>query len=155
MTRSRELPPGVPTNTPNSPELSAALIRFVTDGLVATLDSYRAGQLPLHRFVWELAARTDTLAELHPASRAVTRLRWLQCSIDNPHTEHTELPAGGGQLTTNEQNCLTITLASLRVTSATAARTARATPPATASRWPHRPVGHDRMVTAIGVSPIV
>jgi hypothetical protein len=112
MTCSRDFQPATPTNNPSSAELSAALIRFVADGLVATVDSYRAGQLPLHRFAWELAARTDTLAELHPASRAVTRLRWLQRSIDNPHTERA---AGGrAELSTDEENSLTVTLASLR-----------------------------------------
>jgi hypothetical protein len=156
MTCSRDFPPATPINNPGSAELSAALIRFVTDGLVATLEFYRAGQLPPHRFAWELTKRTDTLAELCPASRAVTRLRWLQRSINNPHTEHTELAAGGrAELSTDEQNRLTVTLASLRATSATATRTARATPPAKTSRWPHRSVDHNRTETAIGVSPTV
>jgi hypothetical protein len=142
MTCSRDFPPATPINNPGSAELSAALIRFVTDGLVATLEFYRAGRLPPHRFAWELAARTDTLAELHPASRAVTRLRWLQHRINNPRTEHT---AGGqiGVLSTDEQNCLTVTLASLRATSSSAATTRTATTrtatATTAGRWPHLP----------------
>lgn len=45
-----------PTHTP--------LRRFVADGLRATIDSYAAGELPLHRFVWELNSRLATLAEL-------------------------------------------------------------------------------------------
>jgi hypothetical protein len=53
-----------------------ALVGFVTDGLNATLGSYLAGGLPLHRFAWELAARIDTLAELAAPAHTVTRLRW-------------------------------------------------------------------------------
>ena len=126
------------TTNPCSAELSAALIRFVTDGLVATLDSYRTGRLPLHRFVWELSARTDTLAELHPGSHTVTRLRRLQHSINNPHTE----PATdrGVQLATDEENSLIVTLASLRACSTATTRTTRAVTPTTATtagRWPH------------------
>jgi hypothetical protein len=155
MTCSLDCPTA--TTNPCSAELSPALIRFVTDGLVATLDSYRTGRLPLHRFAWGLSARTDTLAELHPGSRAVTRLRWLQHSIDN---RHTELAAGRlVQLATDEENSLTVTLASLRACSTATTRTARTPSAATATataatvgRWPHRPRGHDhreRTVTAI------
>jgi hypothetical protein len=76
MACSRDFPPATLINNPGSVELSGALVRFVTDGLVATLEFYRAGQLSPHRFAWELAARTDTLAELCPASRAVTTPEW-------------------------------------------------------------------------------
>ena len=40
------------------------LRRFVADGLRATIDSYAAGELPLHRFAWELNSRLATLADL-------------------------------------------------------------------------------------------
>jgi hypothetical protein len=89
-----------------------------------------------------LSARNDTLAEPHPGSRAVTRLRWLQHSIDN---RHTELAAGRlVQLATDEENSLTVTLASLRACSTATTRTARTPSAATATataamvgRWPH------------------
>jgi hypothetical protein len=99
-------------NTTNHPAQSATLIRFVTDGLIATIDSYRATQLPLHRLAWELDSRIDTLAELHPATRILTRLRWLHRDIDNLHT--TLATTGRTQLTTGEQNSLAVTLVSLR-----------------------------------------
>jgi len=56
------------------------LRRFVTDGLRATIDSYTAGTLPLHRFVWELDSRLDTLAELTglPHYRTLAALRAAQ-----------------------------------------------------------------------------
>src|SRR5882757_11281532 len=42
----------------------ASLRRFVTDGLRDTVDSYLSGNLPLHRFSWELESRLAMLAEL-------------------------------------------------------------------------------------------
>jgi hypothetical protein len=104
-------------NTTNHPAQSATLIRFVTDGLIATIDSYRATQLPLHRLTWELNSRIDTLAELHPATRTLTRLRWLHHDINNLHT--TLATTGRTDLTTDEQNSLTVTLVSLRTALAT------------------------------------
>jgi hypothetical protein len=45
----------------NPPAASAAIIRFVTEGLIAALGSYHAGRLPpVPRFAWELVNRTDT-----------------------------------------------------------------------------------------------
>jgi hypothetical protein len=147
MTCSRDFP--TTTNIPDPVELSPALIRFVTDGLVATVDYYRAGQLPLHRFAWELSVRTDTLAELHPASRALTRLRWLQRSINNLHTE--QAAGRRAQLSTDEENSLTVTLAGLRASSAATTRTARTSPPGHGRPVATPTCGHDRegTVTAI------
>jgi hypothetical protein len=95
---------------------SPALIRFVTDGLTATLDSYRAGQLPLHRFVWELTARIETLDQLPAPTRAVTRLRWITRGLA---ALHTELADAGRAPTADEENSLTVTLVSLRTALAT------------------------------------
>jgi SRSO17 transposase len=115
MTFTLDFPSAIPSkvHSPASAELSPALVRFVTDGLTATLESYRAGQLPLHRFVWELTTRIDTLDELAGAHarRAVTRLRWIARSLA---TLHTELAAGRAELTLDEENSLTVTLVSLR-----------------------------------------
>ena len=97
-------------------EPSPALIRFVTNGLTATLDSYRAGQLPLHRFVWELTARIETLEQLPAPTRAVTRLRWIARGLA---ALHTELAAAGRAPTADEENSLTVTLVSLRTALAT------------------------------------
>ena len=90
---------------------SSALIRFVTDGLLATIDSYRSGTLPLHRFTWELRTRIDSLAGLDPPSRTVTRLRWLQRTV--------ELLQGHTDLTADEQNFLTVTLRDMTLVLAT------------------------------------
>lgn len=46
---------------------SAQLARFVADGLLATVESYHRGALPLHRFVWELRVRVDALADVPTA----------------------------------------------------------------------------------------
>jgi hypothetical protein len=114
MTCTLDFPSATPSKVPPSPasaELSPALVRFVTDGLAATLDSYRAGQLPLHRFVWELTARVETLDGLAAPTRAVTRLRWIARGLA---ALHTELAATGRTLTVDEENSLTVTLVSLR-----------------------------------------
>lgn len=101
------------TTAVNSP----ALVRFVTAGLVATIDSYRSGGLPLHRFAWELVSRVDTLAALDAPARVVTRLRWLQRTVE---LLNTELAAGGRrELSGDEENSLTVTLGSLRTVLAT------------------------------------
>lgn len=93
-----------------------ALVRFVADGLNATLDSYLSGYLPLQRFVWELAVRIDTLAGLDAPARTVTRLRWMQRSVENLHSE---LASAARPLTGDEENCLTVTLVGLRSVLAT------------------------------------
>jgi hypothetical protein len=64
---------------------SDPLIRFVTDGLMATIDSYLAGALPLHRFAWELSARVETLSSLDAPTRTLTRLRWLLRTVELVH----------------------------------------------------------------------
>jgi hypothetical protein len=56
------------------------LIRFVTDGLRDTIDSFATGALPLHRFAWELQSRLDSLAELVDR-RALAPLRSTQCIV--------------------------------------------------------------------------
>lgn len=66
--------------------MSDPLLRFVTDGLMATIDSYLAGALPLHRFTWELSARVDTLSSLDAPTRTLTRLRWLLRTVELVHT---------------------------------------------------------------------
>ncbi len=94
------------------PVLSSTLVRFVTDGLLATIDSYRDGQLPLHRFSWELNTRIDTLAELSPAPRTLTKLRWLHRTVENMHAELRD--TGRQCLTIDDENVLAVTLVSLR-----------------------------------------
>ena len=121
MTCTLDLPSTTYTTTTStaaaSAELSPALVRFVTDGLTATLDSYRAGRLPLHRFVWELTTRIDTLDGLPAPTRTVTRLRWFALGLTALHTELAE--TGRAELTTDEENSLTVTLAGLRTALAT------------------------------------
>jgi hypothetical protein len=114
MTCTLDFPSGTPSkvHSPASAELSPALVRFVTDGLTATLDSYRAGQLPLHRFVWELTARIATLDGLAVPTRAVTQLRWIARGLAALHAELAA--AGRAELTLDEENSLTVTLVSLR-----------------------------------------
>lgn len=123
---------------PSNPGTAASLVRFVIDGLNATLDAYLSEALSLQRFVWELAARIDTLAELDAPARTVTRLRWLQRAVD---ILNSELARAGRELTGDEENCLTVTLVGLRTVLATltpdspldpagAARPAVPTPPA-------------------------
>ena len=100
---------------------TAALVRHATDGLAAALASFRAGQLPPHRFVWELAARIDTLDELAGAlptrlptiRRTVSRLRWIQRGIAARHTD--SAPSGRAELTADEQSALTLSVVSLRL----------------------------------------
>ena len=111
--------PTLPTTSTGS-----TLIRFVTDGLLATIDSYRAGSLPLHRFAWELRTRIDSLAELDPPSRTVTRLRWLQRTVELLHSElttrtDTHSADRRTELTADEQNDLTVTLRNLTLVLAT------------------------------------
>lgn len=92
---------------------STPLLRFVTDGLMATIDSYLAGSLPLHRFAWELSARVDALASLDAPSRTLTRLRWLHRTVELVHA------AADGDLTRDEENTLAVALADFRAVLAT------------------------------------
>jgi hypothetical protein len=114
MTCTLDFPAATSSNvhSPAPAVVSPALVRFVTDGLTATLDSYRAGQLPLHRFVWELTARVDTLDGLAAPARAVTRLRWIARGLAALHAELAT--AGRQSLTVDEENSLTVTLVGLR-----------------------------------------
>lgn len=96
---------------------SPALVRFVTDGLLATIEAYRSGTLPLHRFAWELHARITTLAGLSAPTRLVTRLHWLQRTVELLHTELTDR----AELTGDEEHSLTVTLLDLHTVLATLA----------------------------------
>jgi hypothetical protein len=98
-----------PTPSDISTSAGSTLVRFVTDGLLATIDCYRAGSLPLHRFAWELRTRIDSLAELDPPARTLTRLRWLQRNVELLHDD----------LSADEQNILTVTLRTLTLVLAT------------------------------------
>ena len=100
---------------------SDPLIRFVTDGLTASVDAYLAGSLPLHRLARELAARVDTLAALGPPARTLTRLRWLHRAVDLVHAAVLARAGAGGRAepTRDEQQALTDTLADLRTVLAT------------------------------------
>lgn len=97
---------------------SPALARYVIDGLLATIESYRAGSLPLHRFVWELTARIDTFAELDPPARVVTRLRWLHRGVELLYTGSTDRAqiVGHSRLSADEKDSLSIALLSLSTT---------------------------------------
>jgi hypothetical protein len=90
---------------------SAALLRLVTGGLLATIDSHLAGRLPLHRFAWELRTRIDTLAAFDPPCRTLTRLRWLQRAVERLDAGLTE--AGRAELTGDEKRYLGAALADL------------------------------------------
>ncbi|MGI8817373.1 MAG: hypothetical protein ACR2G2_19380 [Pseudonocardia sp.] len=100
---------------------SAPLIRFVTEGLTATIDTHLAGTLPLHRFAWELSTRVDMLAALDPPARTLTRLRWLQRTVELLHATLSARvrTTGRGELTGDEENTLTVTVADLRTVLAT------------------------------------
>jgi hypothetical protein len=63
----------VPLSSPSSP----VPVRFVVDGLLATVDSFVSGGLPVPRLARELDARIDALAQLCSPSPALTRLLWL------------------------------------------------------------------------------
>lgn len=99
------------------PSPSAVLRKFVTDGLRETIDYYSAGDLPMHRFAWELQVRLDTLCDLPELCdktdhRALSRLRSLQQAVG---TLDAILRADGrSELTTDEHNALTATLVGLR-----------------------------------------
>lgn len=88
------------------------LVRFVTDGLLATIDSHRRGVLPLHRLDWELRTRIDTLAGLAPPTRTLTRLRWLQRTVER--VSGAVSAAGRTEPSDDQRHHLVATLDSLR-----------------------------------------
>jgi len=95
---------------------SCPLRRFVTDGLRATIDSYTAGTLPLHRFAWELDSRLATLAELTglPHYRTLTALRAAQQAIA---AVDAELRATGREgLAATEDHTVAAAVTTLRAT---------------------------------------
>lgn len=101
---------------------SDPLIRFVTEGLTATIDSYLAGSLPLHRFAWELSARVDMFSSLEAPTRALTRLRWLLRCVELLHAAQSARSAETGRaagLSGEEENTLTVVLADFRAVLAT------------------------------------
>jgi hypothetical protein len=109
-----QAPTSISTWAGDSGDLSPELVRLVTAGLGATLDSFRAGHLPLHRFAWELTARLEALDGLvaAPARRVVTRLRWIALGLAALQAE--VAAAGRTELTADEENSLTHTLDGLR-----------------------------------------
>ena len=101
---------------------STPLLRFVTDGLTATIDSYLAGTLPLHRFAWELSARVDTLSSLDAPTRTLTRLRWLLRTVELLHAAQSARSAETGHatgLSGDEESTLAVALTGLRAVLAT------------------------------------
>jgi hypothetical protein len=94
-----------------------ALIRFVTAGLLATVDAYLSGGLPLPRLARELAARTDTLAELRPPARTLTRLRWLHRDVSRLDAELRD--AGRTGPDPDQRDRLNATLDAVRAAAAT------------------------------------
>jgi hypothetical protein len=98
------------------PSTHSPLRRFVTDGLRDTIDSYTAGTLPLHRFVWELETRLNTLIELTglPHYRTLGALRSAQQSLA---ALDTELRATGREgLTNADEHTLGAAVTTLRTT---------------------------------------
>jgi len=101
--------------SPMTAPLVSPLRRFVVDGLRATLDSHAADALPLHRLVWELDNRLDTLAELsdppghRPLLALCTAVRVL-AEID------TELRASGRARPTDAERHTVAVVAALRST---------------------------------------
>jgi hypothetical protein len=98
-------------NTHTMNPAAPALLRYAITGLLATIESYRVGALPLHRFAWELRTRMDLLAVLLPPARTLTRMRWLHRTVE---LLHAELTAGGRTaLTGDEHSTLAATLTTL------------------------------------------
>jgi hypothetical protein len=87
------------------------LIRFVTDGLRDTIDSFATGALPLHRFAWEMQSRLDSLAELVDR-RALAPLRSTQCIVATIDIALRE--SGRTGTTTSEKRILANALAAMR-----------------------------------------
>jgi hypothetical protein len=105
-------------STAAAPEVHAALRRFVTDGIRATLDAYAAGTLPLHRFAWELDARITALAGLTalPHYRTLAALRTAQhtvATIDSTLRARTDQPVRDA-LTATEEHSLATAVTTLR-----------------------------------------
>jgi hypothetical protein len=102
--------------TPMTPLTHSPLRRFVADGLRDTIDSYTTGELPLHRFAWELDTRLRTLAELTalPEWRALATLHEARNTIA---TVDTDLRASAREdLTTAEQHSVASAVSTLRGT---------------------------------------
>ncbi|WP_028927960.1 hypothetical protein [Pseudonocardia acaciae] len=87
------------------------LIRFVTDGLRDTIDSFATGALPLHRFAWEVQSRLDSLADLVDR-RALAPLRSTQCIVATIDIALRE--SGRTGTTTSEKRILASALAAMR-----------------------------------------
>lgn len=87
------------------------LIRFVTDGLRATIDSFAAGTLPLHRCAWELQSRLNSLAELVDR-RALAPLRSSQRTVATIDVALRE--SGRTGMTSGEERILASALAAMR-----------------------------------------
>ena len=87
------------------------LIRFVTDGLRDTIDSFAAGALPLHRFAWELRSRLDSLSGLVDG-RALAPLRSTHCIVATVDVALRE--SGRTRTTTSEKRILVSALAAMR-----------------------------------------
>jgi hypothetical protein len=126
---------------PHSPALSDILIRFVTDGLIETIDSYQSGQLPLHRLNWELASRIDSLTDLAPTSKVATLLRWLHRDIDQLHTRCAN--TSRTNLTDTEDEFLAHTLSGMH-------RILTTLDPTGPNKCPSRPAGQATAVTTVG-----
>jgi hypothetical protein len=111
------------------------LRRFVIAGLRDTLDCYTAGNLPLHRFAWELDSRLTALAELTglPDWRVLAALSAAQRAIA---TVDAALRATGRtDLTTAEDHAVDTAVTALRaiLTRFDAAEPTRASEPASTS----------------------
>jgi len=107
------------------------LRRFVADGLRATIDSYAAGTLPLHRFAWELDSRLATLSELSELSELPRRgsLATLCVARKTITAIDTELRATGrGGLTAAEQHTLAAAVTALRTELTRLAQSVPSTP---------------------------
>jgi hypothetical protein len=82
--------------------------------LRATIDSYAAGTLPLHRFAWELDSRLTTLSELSELPRRGS-LATLCVARKTITAIDTELRATGrGGLTAAEKHTLAAAVTALR-----------------------------------------
>jgi hypothetical protein len=82
--------------------------------LRATIDSYAAGTLPLHRFAWELDSRLTTLSELSelPRRRSLATLCVARKTITAIDTELRATGRGG--LTAAEKHTLAAAVTALR-----------------------------------------
>lgn len=102
---------GPPMLSPNDP-----LRRFVLHGLRDTIDAYLDHSLPLHRFAWELQARTATLAELTglPHWRLLASMRAATQSLTE--LAETQRAEGWRALTAAEAHTVTSAVATLRAT---------------------------------------